>query len=138
MAVLGRNFIISITPASGTKTVVAGQKTGTISVTGDNVETTVKGNGSAAPLAKTYQANMYSWEVQLSGVYDLTSSKNLAALITDGTVVTVECEVGADLSSGSETFTGSGIVSSFSSNGDQGDVTTYDLTIQGNGALTIA
>lgn len=138
MAVLGRNFLISAKIGSGTKAVIAAQKTGTITITADTVDTTVKpGTATSAPLSKTYQKNLYGWEVSLNGVYDLTTTKNLAATIQSVDSVEFECEVGADLSSGSEIYKGTGIITSFAAAGDQGDVMTYDITIQGTGDLTI-
>lgn len=127
-AILGRNFIISL--KSGNDYVpIAGQKTGTISLSGDTVETTVKGTGAA----KTYLGNLYSWTVTLSGVYDLTDGGTLAQDLIAGTVVNFKCMVGETAK-----YTGDGIITSVSAAGDQSDVMTYDMTIQGTGALTIA
>lgn len=133
MAVLGRNFIIGVDSAGGTSyTAVAGQKTGTINITADTVETTTKSSG----WAKTYEANQYSWEVTLSGVYDLTGTGNLVSLLVAGTQVGVQCDIGGT-ASGADKFSGTGVITSISSTGDQGDITTYDITIQGSGALGI-
>lgn len=137
MAVLGRNFIISVATGNGSATPVVGQRNGTISITADVVDTTVKGSGLGTPLAKTNMVNTYGWEVTLSGAYDMTDTHNVAGYLTAGTAVTVSCEIGADAASSSDILSGSGWVTSFSSNGDQGDLATYDITIQGTGALTI-
>lgn len=128
-AILGRNFIIKLATGNAAGVAVAGQKTGSISMSGDTVETTVKGDGAA----KTYLGNQYSWTVTLSGVYDLTDGGTLAGYLTVGTLVNVSCFVGE-----TEEYKGTGIVTSISAAGDQADVMTYDMTIQGTGALTIA
>ena len=128
-AILGRNFIIKLATGNAAGVAVAGQKTGTISLSGDTVETTVKGTGAA----KTYLGNFYSWTVTLSGVYDLTDGGTLAGYLTAGTEVNISCFVGETAE-----YTGTGIVTSISAAGDQSDVMTYDITIQGSGALTIA
>lgn len=140
MAILGSNFLIyAKIGAAGTKALVAGQRNGTISLTLDSVETTVKGAlTDTNRFAKTYAGNLYGWEVSLSGVYDLTGGTvNLAAALMAGTIVTVTCDLGPEATNPDQA-TGDGIVTSFSTSGDQGDVVTYDITIQGTGGLTFA
>lgn len=144
MAILGRNFIVKIDVAGGNnEVVVLGQKSGTITITGDTVETTTKGSGNGSTIPKTYQANTYGWEVTLSGAYDLGDTKGIAALVCAGSQATVQCILGADLPTSGEgdkqqSMTGKGIVTSFSSTGEQTDLATYEITIQGTGGLTIA
>ena len=134
MAVLGRNFLISIN-----EIVVAGQKNGSITFTMDNTETTVKGDGDRSlPIAKTYEPNEYNWEVHLDGAYILEwedpnygygSTNKFPQSLSVGQKVGVVCSIGG------ETYAGTGYISGFTANGDMGDITTYDVTIQGSGAL---
>lgn len=129
---LGRNFLVSV---GGN--VVLGQKSGTISFTMDTIETTTKGTTiSTDPLPKQYLANMYGWEITLNGAYNIggtggSDAYDIAAIMKAGHAVSVTCSVDG------ETYAGNGIVTSFSSSGDQGDLTTYDVTIQGTDTLTI-
>ena len=139
MAVLGRNFIVKLkqTTATGDPVAIVGQRNGTISITADVVDTTVKGSGLGTPLAKENMINTYGWEVTLSGAYDMSDTHNAMSYLIAGTEVTVECEIGIDNTSESDVLKGDGWITSVSSNGDQGDLATYDITITGSGALTV-
>ena len=124
--VLGRNFLVNV---GG---VILGQKTGTISLTMDTVDTTTKDTSYQNVQAKTYKANLYGWEITLNGAYVLSDTPDSARDLIAGTeIATVTCTIGAN------TYTGKGIVTSLSMNGDMTDIVTFDMTIQGTDALTV-
>lgn len=132
MAIAGANILIF----KGTDTTpIAGQKNVTINFKSDTIETSTKDTFPS----KTYISSWMDWDCSFDGVY---SGDDILDDLAVGDAVTVKIKKRittsgtSGTSSYTEIYSGSAIITEFSVEGSQEDVTTFSATLQGSGAFT--
>ena len=129
MAIHGANILIFKGSAT---TPIAGQKNVTINFTSDTVDTSTKDTFPS----KTYMASWMDWTCSFDGVY---SGDDILNDLAVGDAVTVKIKKRVT-TSGTSTYTdiysGSAIITEFSVEASQDDVTTFSASLQGSGSFT--
>ncbi len=114
------------------ETAVAGQRDCTLSMNGDEIDTTVKTNQGW----KTSLQGLKDWTMDLDFVNYLgesaASQKTLKNAFMNGTTVNVSMTFGTD-----DIYSGEAAITSMSLSGQMSDVSTASLTLKGAGALTV-
>ncbi|MCD6177552.1 MAG: hypothetical protein J7K29_06920 [Candidatus Cloacimonetes bacterium] len=108
---------------------VGAQRGATLTINTDTIETTAKQDDWAE-----FVAGKRNWTLDCDALVVITDNGRLAleSAATNGTEVQVKLVVD------SKKYEGNGIITSYQITGSMGDVTTYSISIQGTGALTIA
>ena len=111
-------------------TPLAGPRNVTINYTCDTVETHTKSNFPA----KTYMASWEGWTASFDGVYN---GDTMATALHAGDEVAVKIQVRTAASTYEQIYAGNAIITEFSIEAGQDDITTFSCSLQGTGALTI-
>ena len=129
MAIQGANILIF----KGSETSpIAGQKNVTINFTSDTVDTSTKDTFPS----KTYMASWMDWTCSFDGVY---SGDDILNDLAVGAAVTVRIKSrvkNGDTYTYTEIYSGSAIITEFSVEASQDDVTTFSASLQGSGSFT--
>ena len=129
MAIHGANILIFKDSAT---TPIAGQKNVTINFTSDTVDISTKDTFPS----KTYIASWMDWTCSFDGVYN---GDNILHDLAVGNAVTVKIKKRTTTNGTStyeEIYSGSAIITEFSVEASQDDVTTFSASLQGSGAFT--
>lgn len=113
---------------SGT-TLIGGQRNVTINYKADTVEIHTKEDFPN----KKYLRSWEDWDCSFDGVLKDTT---MATALKAGDTVSVKIQDDSG-DSAVQMFTGSAIVTEYSVEAGQDDVTTFSISLQGNGALTV-
>ncbi len=110
--------------------VVGGQRNGSLEMSAETIDTTVKSTGGWA--AKI--PGIKSWTSSCDGVYFLDDAGLTAAqtAFMNGTEVKLEFSKGTEL-----VYSGQAIITSMSVEAGQEDVVSYTISFEGTGALTV-
>jgi TP901-1 family phage major tail protein len=130
MAIKGVDVVVKVN-VSGVPTIIAGQRNATLSLSGDNIDTTAKDTGDW----RTFLAGLKSWTLSCDGLY-VDGDSALAELQTRfeaGTAVTITME-----KPGVWTATGDAIITSLDYDAALEDAMTVSAEFQGTGAVTIS
>ena len=111
-------------------TPIAGQRNVTINYTCDSVETFTKSDFPA----KTFMAGWESWTCSFDGVYN---GDTMATALHAGAEVAVKIQVKTGTTTYEQIYAGNAIITEFSIEAGQDDITTFSCSLQGTGALTI-
>ena len=123
-AIKGLDVLIKV----GTQ-VVGGQRTATLEMSAETIDTTVKSTGGWA--AKI--PGMKSWTSSCDGVYFLDDAGLEAAqtAFMNGTAVQLDFSNSAGLA-----YSGQAVITSMSVEAGQEDIVSYTISFEGTGALT--
>jgi TP901-1 family phage major tail protein len=126
-AVLGRNMILSVGGSD-----VTGQTDGTLTLTGDTVDVTVKSDAGVT----AYLQSREGWTFDASGILDDEADTGWVALYTAFNAQTVAACVFT--TPAAATWTGNAYVTSLEITGPSDDTLSYSVSLQGTGAITKA
>ena len=115
---------------AGTLALVAEMKSWSVEETQDQVETTVMGDST-----KTFLNTIKGWSASCECVYNPSDAAQ--ADLINGAKVQVEFYP-AGTSDGTNKFSGDAFVTSVSRSGSMGDLVAISVSLQGDGALTVA
>jgi TP901-1 family phage major tail protein len=121
---------------SGTPTKVANLTSTDFELTRDTIDATNKDGGQY----KEFLVGLAGWTMNAEGIFEEdasasgVSAKDLLDDVVAGTAVTV---VMTSNVSGDLKVTGSAVITSFSWNAPVNDVSTFSVSLQGSGSLTI-
>lgn len=132
--VKGDKVLVYSSPDGTTYSVLGAQRGGTLTINMDTIEVTAKNDD----LAKEFVSGRYTWNVDCDALVVIGDAgvEQFEAVALSGQEVYVKFEVSDGTNT--KTYTGKGIVTSYSVTGSMGDVATVSCSIQGTGALTIS
>lgn len=132
--VKGDKVLVYSSPDGTAYSVLGAQRGGTLTINMDTIEVTAKNDD----LAKEFVSGRYTWNVDCDALVVIGDAgvEQFEAVALSGQEVYVKFEVSDGTNT--KTYTGKGIVTSYSVTGSMGDVATVSCSIQGTGALTIS
>lgn len=132
--VKGDKVLVYSSPDGTTYSVLGAQRGGTLTINMDTIEVTAKNDD----LAKEFVSGRYTWNVDCDALVVIGDAgvEQFEAVALSGQKVYVKFEVSDGTNT--KTYTGKGIVTSYSVTGSMEDVATVSCSIQGTGALTIS
>lgn len=136
--VKGDKVLVYSSPDGTSYSVLGAQRGGTLTINMDTIEVTAKNNDELDGLAKEFVAGRYTWTVDCDALVLIGDAgvEQFEAVALSGGEVHVKFEVSDGTNT--KTYTGKGIVTSYSVTGSMGDVATVSCSIQGTGALKIS
>jgi len=120
----------AIDPVGGSLATVTNLKSWSIEQSVDSIETSTMG---ATGDAKTYETGQSSWTASCELLYDLSNAVQADLIVG----ASVDIKIWPNTVSETESFAGSGIVTSTSQTGALGDLVTSSISVQGTGVLTV-
>jgi TP901-1 family phage major tail protein len=132
--VKGDKVLVYSSPDGTAYSVLGAQRGGTLTINMDTIEVTAKND----ELAKEFVSGRYTWTVDCDALVVIGDAgvEQFEAVALSGQEVHVKFEVSDGTNT--KTYTGKGIVTSYSVTGSMGDVATVSCSIQGTGELTIS
>ena len=125
----GQDGVVQAITSGGSLATVNQLKSWAIEQSVDSIETT--GMGSAGD-AKTFTTGQSSWTASCELLYDLSNAVQADLVVGE----TVDIKIWPNTTSNTESWAGTGIVTSTSQSGELGDVVGSAITVQGSGVLT--
>ena len=125
----GQDGVFQAITTGGSLATVNQLKSWSIEQSVDSIETT--GMGSAGD-AKTFTTGQSSWTASCELLYDLSNAVQADLVVGE----TVDIKIWPNTTSNTESWAGTGIVTSTSQSGELGDVVGSSITVQGSGVLT--
>jgi predicted secreted protein len=123
----GQDGVFQAITTGGTLASVSQLKSWSIEENVDAIESTVMGATS-----KTYSSGIKGWTASCEVLYDLSNAVQADLVVGE----TVDIKIWPNTISQTESFAGTGIVTSTSQSGAIGDIVTSSISVQGTGALT--
>ncbi len=123
----GQDGVFQAITSGGTLASVTSLKSWSIEENIDAIESTVMGATS-----KTYSAGIKGWTASCELLYDLADPPQADLIVGE----TVDIKIWPNTVSNTESWAGTGIVTSTSQSGAIGDIVGSSVTVQGTGALT--
>ena len=125
----GQDGVFQAITTGGSLATVNQLKSWSIEQSVDSIETT--GMGSAGD-AKTFTTGQSSWTASCELLYDLSNAVQADLVVGE----TVDIKIWPNTTSNTESWAGTGIVTSTSQSGELGDIVGSSITVQGSGVLT--
>ena len=123
----GQDGVFQAITAGGSLASTNNLKSWSIEEATDSIETTVMGLTS-----KTFTTGIKSWTASCELLYDLSNAVQADLVIGES----VDIKIWPNTTSNTESWAGTGIVTSTSQSGELGDVVGSSITVQGSGVLT--
>lgn len=139
----GSNIVLSIDAAGGSShAIIAGATSGTFNYNQDTIDSSTKDSSGR----KEFINGATSWTLDCEAFYNVldaagsattNSADVLIAALAAGTAIGVEWKDGSGVT-GAKTYTGSGYITSISESAAVGEFSTYSISVQGTGQLSVA
>lgn len=124
----GQDGVFQAITTGGTLASVNQLKSWEISEEAEAIESTAMGDTS-----KTFVTGIKGWTASCEVLYDLSNAVQADLVVGE----TVDVKIWPNTTSQTESFAGTGIVTSTSQSGALGDLVTSSISVQGTGALTV-
>ena len=125
----GQDGVFQAITTGGSLATVNQLKSWSIEQSVDSIETT--GMGSAGD-AKTFTTGQSGWTASCELLYDLSNAVQADLVVGES----VDIKIWPNTTSNTESWAGTGIVTSTSQSGELGDIVGSSITVQGSGVLT--
>ena len=124
----GQDGVFQAITTGGTLASTNNLKSWSIEESTDSIETTSMGDTS-----KSFVVGQKSWTASCEVLYDLSNAVQADLVVGEN----VDIKIWPNTTGQSESFAGTGFVTSTSQSGALGDIVGSSITVQGSGALTV-